>query len=187
MTIVDLMTPAEQAVHCYPGTPIREALQIILANPDKGAIVVVRDDTSLHDPVGIVTKTDLLKGYEAELDLDQPVDTIMGTSIETIPDTSAKDKAAEHFEKTKHYNAFVVDKDERWVGLLTVLDVAMDHAKGARAWPWNREPGALDYLTRRVHSPHNSPQATKKNFAKEPTEQDYQDQHTFLQIAGATE
>eukprot|EP00977_Amphora_coffeiformis_P024940 scaffold17685_cov169-Amphora_coffeaeformis.AAC.4 len=186
MTIVDLMTAADKADHCYTGTPIREALQIILANPGKGAIVVVRDDDTVHDPVGIVTKTDLLKGYESLQDLDEPVEAIMGTSIETIPDTATKDQAAEHFEKTHHYNAFVVDHtDGRWVGLLTVLDVAMDRAKDARAWPWNREAGSLDYLTRRVHSPHMSTKKVVNN--KQAQGQDYEDQHTFLQIAGATE
>ena len=176
------MTPADKAVHCYPSTPIREALKTILANPDKGAIVVVwEDDDILSSPVGIVTKTDLLKGYEGSLDLEAPVETIMGRTIETISDDTPKDKAAEHFEKTKHYNAFVVDKDNKWVGLVTVLDVAMDRAKDDRAWPWNREPGALDYITRRVHSPH-----TSKKTVKQPKES-YDDHHTFLQIAGANE
>ena len=185
MTITELMTPAEDAVHCYPSTTIREALKVILANPDKGAIVVVDDDNSLHSPVGIVTKTDLLKGYEIEQGLDTPVEIIMGRSIETIPVDATKDKAAEHFEKTKHYNAFVVDKDNKWVGLLTVLDVAMDRAKDARAWPWNRESGALDYLTRRVHSPHTSKKVHKNVEA--PDVDNYEDKHTFLQIAGANE
>lgn len=181
MTVADLMTPTDKTVHCYPSTPVREALRIILANPDKGAVVVIRDDNSLHDPVGIVTKTDLLKGYESDQSLDEPVESIMGTSIETILDIASKDKAAEHFEKTRHYNVFVVDKDMKWVGLLTVLAVAMDRAKDGRAWPWNRESGALDYLTRRVHSPHT----TKKTFTK--SSEDYEDRHTFLQIAGAND
>jgi len=139
MTIVDIMTPSNMAAHCSTATTIREALHMILANPEKGAIVVVRDTDSFLDPVGIVTKTDLLKGYESQQGLDEPVTTIMGTSIETLPETATKDQAAEHFETTKHYNAFVMDHaNGRWVGLLTVLDVATDRAKDARAWPWNR-------------------------------------------------
>lgn len=182
MTIAEIMTPADKAVHCYRSTPIKDALKIILANPDKGAIVVVEDEDNLHFPVGIVTKTDLLHGYETKEGLGAPVETIMGRSIETISETASKDKAAEHFEKTKHYNAFVVNRDKHWVGLLTVLDVAMDRAKDGRAWPWNRETGALDYLTRRAHvSPH-----TTKKTSKVSKEND-EDHHTFLQIAGANE
>ena len=179
------MTPAVNVMQCYPSDTIETALDLILANPEKGAVIVLHEHGDKHIPVGIVTKTDLLHALKEKLSLTSKVETIMGHEMETIFDTASKDQAAEHFEKTKHYNAIVVNKDKQWVGLLTVLDTAMDRARDGRAWPWNRDEGVLDYFARQAHSPRS-----KRNVAaipKHPDEEPTLLPPSFLGIAGAAE
>jgi len=161
MTVADIMLTAELVFQCYPADTIETCMDVILANPEKGAVVVVDYQASLNgrnEPVGIVTKTDLLRAYKQKLDFTLPVETIMGTKIESILNTASIDKAAEHFGNTTHYHAFVLDKDNTWVGLLTVLDVTRERARAARSWPWNASgdgtTAPLDFFTKRAHHGH---------------------------------
>ena len=156
MTVKEIMTPAAHTVTCFPTATIESALDLILANPEKGAVIVLHEDKDDQLPMGIVTKTDLLHALKEQLTLESTVDTIMGKKMETLPETASKDQAAEHFEKTRHYHAIVVNKNNHWVGLLTVLDTAMDRARDGRAWPWNRDKATLDYFTRKTHMPRKA-------------------------------
>ena len=146
MTVKNIMTPAAHVVTCFPSSTIEKALDLILANPEKGAVVVILPEKE-EIPVGIVTKTDLIRGWEKGLDAKtHTVAEVMGTSIETILDTSPTGVAAEHFEKKKHRHAFVVDKDGKYVGIVTAYDIAVETARDNKAWPYvNRDALAEKY------------------------------------------
>lgn len=109
------MTPCDKVVSCYPSDTIKFALEQTVKNPDVGAVVVLHPTGDKHIPVGIVTKSDLLKAYMDRLDLDNLVESVMGHTVETILDTKSRDAAAEYFEKTKHHHAFVVNEKQQWV------------------------------------------------------------------------
>jgi len=179
MLISKFMTPADKVVSCYPDDTIKFALEKTLKYPEVGAGVVLHPTGDKHIPVGIVTKSDLLQAYLERLDLDNLVETIMSRTIETILDSQTRDFAAEHFERTKHHHAFVVNHDQQWVGIITAWDVATQLARDNRAWPWNRE--AVEAIAAQ-YSPK-----TKKKIAEAPKKPDHYEEHSFLDIAGANE
>jgi CBS domain-containing protein len=182
MIISKFMTPVEQVVSCYPSDTIAKALETTLNSLDVGAVVVLHPSGNKAIPVGIVTKTDLLRAYQQKLDLEKhKVEEIMSRTIETISHKASRDKAAEHFENTKHHHALVVNADNQWVGLLTVWDIALEAAKDKRAWPWNRESVSMFHKQYESRSP-----ATKKKIADIPKAPQFEE-HSFLGIAGANE
>jgi len=196
MTIVSkFMTPADKVVSCYPDDNIKYALQQVIDHPDVGAVVVLHPTGKKHVPVGIVTKSDLLQAYAELLDLSNPVETIMGRNIETLVDTQTRDAAAEHFEKTGHHHALVVNSDSQWVGVVAVWDVTAEVVKDCRAWPWNRD--AVEVLERRYSPHHHRAKSTPVKPAVEqeaarvvpPNEPDSPvfEEHSFLDIAGVNE
>ena len=172
------MTPADKVVSCLPTDTVLQVLDLTLGALDLGAVVVLNPDGDKLIPLGIVTKSDLLTAYKNGLKLDQKVEDVMSRTIEYLQEDDHRDKAAEHFEATKHHHAFVVDKNKQWVGLVTAWSVAIECAKDDQAWPWNR--GSVEYIAEH-YSPH-----TKKKILKAPKVPDVEP-HSFLGIAGATE
>jgi CBS domain-containing protein len=182
------MVPANKVLTCWPEDTVETALRLMLDN-NVGSVVVLQGSKPV--PVGIVTKTDLLKCYL----LDKPakqlqVQAIMSTSIETVLDTSPRDAAATHFENTKHRHAFVVNQDSQFVGLVSAYDIAVECARDDRAWPWNRDGLAETYkvpptlpTTTSPKSP-KSPKSPTSTTTKTPHDEP---PHTFLDIGGATE
>lgn len=180
MYIGKFMTPADKLTACFPKDPLEKALDLLI-DSSLGAVVVLHQTGDKHIPVGIITKSDLLRAYKAGLTLDHKVEEIMSRYIETLYETDTEDSAAKHFERTKHHHAFVVNKDEQFVGLVTTWDVATEVARDSRAWPWNRESiAAIEAHARR------SP-ATRKKVAEAPKDPAKIEPHSFLGIAGATE
>jgi len=131
------MVPKDKVISCSPEDPLEKAMNLMLDSVI-GSIVVLSNDGI---PVGIVTKTDLLQGWAKGLDAkNNTVADVMGTTIETILDTSPTGIAAEHFERKKHRHAFVVDKDGVYVGIVTAYDIAVETARDNKAWPYtNRD------------------------------------------------
>lgn len=179
MIISKFMTPAGKVLSCFPSDSIERALELAIANPDLGAVVVLHDHGNKHVPLGIVTKSDLLNAYKDHLGLGHPVKEIMSRHVETILESKTRDDAAEHFEKTKHHHVFVVNEDMQFVGLLTAWDVATQCARDNRAWPWTQE--AVEAISARY-----SPKTAKK-VANIPKRSEVPEPHSFLDIAGATE
>lgn len=90
------MVPKDKVVSCVPEDPIEKAMKLMLEHV-VGSIIVVTNEGA---PAGIVTKTDLIRGWEKGLDAkNATVSEVMGTTIETILDTSPTGVAAEHFRK----------------------------------------------------------------------------------------
>jgi hypothetical protein len=103
-----------------------------------GAIVVLVTG-NYHVPIGIVTKTDLVNAYHANVTLDHPVKEIMShDDLATCIETMSRDQAARVLEKNKNHHALVVDKNCHFKGLISSWDITVECAKDDRAWPWNR-------------------------------------------------
>lgn len=144
MKVANFMVPMSKVVSCSPDDLIETATKKMLQNV-VGSIVVM--PTGGGTPVGIVTKTDLIRGWDKGLDAKKDtVSAVMGTKFETVLDTSPSGVAAEHFEKTKHRHAFVVDKNGTYVGIVTAYDIAVQTARDNKAWPYpNRDEIAEKY------------------------------------------
>ena len=162
------MHPKDKVTTVAPLSSIKDLLDQFVSKGLRAVVVVGGDGR----PVGIVTKADLIKAFQMGLDpATHTVNEIMSTTIESVFDTNTKDEAAKHFQDTKHENAFVLDKEKEWVGMLNSIDIAVECVRDNNCWPWNR-----DAISRWAKTP-KSPTTTKK----EPVT------HTFEQISGAEE
>ena len=137
------MVPRSKVISCLPEDTLQTAIDKMLTN-SVGSVIVLPEGSAT--PVGIVTKTDLIRGWALGLDSKQDtVKAVMGTGFESVLDTSPSGVAAEHFEKTKHRHAFVVDKNSNYVGIVTAFDIALETARDNKAWPYNRDEIAKKY------------------------------------------
>lgn len=145
MKVANFMVPRNKVVTCYPDDSLKTVMKKMLDNVI-GSVVVLQDDQG-DIPVGIVTKTDLIRGWEQGLDAStDTAKEVMGTNIETVSDTAPSGVAAEHFEKLRHRHAFVMDKDNKFVGIVTAYDIAVETARDHKAWPYsNRDAIAEKY------------------------------------------
>lgn len=86
--------------------------------------------------VGIVTKTDLVKAYNAGLLLDRPVKEIMTTEdlLATCTEHMSRDEAAKILEHNQNHHAIVIDPETKnFRGLLSSWDITVECAKDDRA------------------------------------------------------
>lgn len=162
------MLPTDKALTVDHDATVKNVLDTMMVHIDHSAVLVTTGDS--HIPVGIVTKADMLRAYHQGMDPQtHKIKEVMSKTIETVLDTDTRDKAAEHFEKTQHKNAVVVNKEGHFVGLVTALDVACEVSRDEHAWPWNRESLAQKYKV------PSSPKCALKG----------PNVHTFEQISGA--
>jgi CBS domain-containing protein len=137
MLVKDFMTPLPHVIMVRPYASLEVALKLMVDNPDCNAIAVVEEGSI---PVGIIARMDLMKAYQRGLDAKtHKISEVMGSKIEIVLDTSTRDGAAKHFEVTHHKNAFVMDKNHKFVGMVNALELCFEAARDDDAWPWNRE------------------------------------------------
>jgi CBS domain-containing protein len=96
MRVSGFMVPAEKVVCCDPKDSIRKVMDLLLEHKI-GAVVVLKDNV----PLGIVTKTDLVRAYQENLTLDHCAEEIMSTQLETCDETMDRDQAARILERNK--------------------------------------------------------------------------------------
>ena len=63
----------------------------------------------------------------------------MHTTLTAVVDTMSKDEACKVLETNKKHHAVVIDKEGNFKGVISTMDIAMETAKDARAWPWIRQ------------------------------------------------
>jgi len=136
MLVKDFMVKAKDVVKCSEWDPIMNVIDAVLEKHISSVVVVDKEGF----PVGIVTKTDLVRGYQKGVSLHQKVGVIMAKELKTVPDTLGRDDASKTFERNEIHHAVVVDKEGKFAGLISSLDIASEVAKDSRAWPWNRTP-----------------------------------------------
>ena len=135
MRISAFMVKAHDVVRCTESDRIETVIDAVL---DRNISAVVVVGANNETPVGIVTKTDLVKAFQKGISTQDQVGTIMVKHLKTVLDTENRDAVAKAFEHNKHHHAVVVDKDGRFKGLVSSWDVAVECAKDSRAWPWIR-------------------------------------------------
>lgn len=134
VNVSGFMVPADKVIKMKTEDSISKALDLVLEHGISAVLIFDSDEK----PAGIVTKTDLVAAYRKSLPLEDTVSTIMSNQLETLLDTDSRDDAAKLFEKRGHHHAVVNDKDGKFVGFISVLDIASEVARDARAWPYLR-------------------------------------------------
>ena len=138
MLLSEFMIPKEKVVTCVETDEISKIIHDIMKFHISCVVVLNHENT--NHPVGIVTKTDLVRAYQQGISLRNPVSTIMTTQdhLFTLLDTTTRDNAAKFFEKKQNHHAIVVNKEQHFVGVVSAWDIASEVAKDSRSWPWHR-------------------------------------------------
>lgn len=137
MRVKDFMVPKDKVVSVKSGNSIREAGRIIIEK--KIGSVIVTDETGTK-PVGIITRTELVKSYVNDVPVDSPVTEIMNNDLLFIDENQQKDHLAELMMTKKRHHVLVKDSHGQFVGLTTSLDVVTETALDAKAFPYHRNP-----------------------------------------------
>ncbi|EFC48435.1 predicted protein [Naegleria gruberi] len=139
MKVKLFMIPKEKVnnqVACVEESASLEQASKIIVEKHIGSVVVVN---SLHDPVGIITKTDLVKaGFVEGLPSSTPVTQIMHKQLEFCNEEIERDQVAELLMKKSIHHLLVRNKHNEWTGLTTSMDVVTEAALDAKAFPWVR-------------------------------------------------
>ena len=106
-------------VTCSPDTPVRSVLET-MHSLGIGSMVAV-DET--HKPIGIFTLHDVLNRVAlAQLDLNQPISSVMSASLTTLPPQAFAYEAA--LEMAKHgFRHVLVTLDGKLVGVISEKDL----------------------------------------------------------------
>lgn len=160
MKVSEFMIPASKVVSVNPEDTVRKVMDLMLEK-NIGAVVVTppqdnddnNDDSSEQQivpmPLGIITKSDILKAYHARVNIDEPCTAIMcGRHLEERPSNDlitctpscSRDRAARVLEQNHMHHLIVVDEKQasKFVGLISSWDITSECAKDDRAWPWIR-------------------------------------------------
>lgn len=97
MRVSGFMVTADNVVSCKPDDTIRTVSELLLRHKI-GAVVVLKDS---NNPVGMITKTDILKAYNNELTLDHTAEAIMSKELEVCDENMSRDQAARVLERNK--------------------------------------------------------------------------------------
>jgi CBS domain-containing protein len=92
-------------------------------------------------PVGIITKSDIIKAYQNQVDTNEPCETIMHKgSLQTCSPNVDRDEAAHLLEKSHNHHLIVASEDEPkiFLGLVSSWDITAECARDHRAYPWIR-------------------------------------------------
>uniref|UniRef100_A0A7S3KWV4 CBS domain-containing protein n=1 Tax=Amphora coffeiformis TaxID=265554 RepID=A0A7S3KWV4_9STRA len=163
MKVSGFMVPAEKVVSVTPADPVRKVMDLMLTNKI-GALVVMPEPpsaagldsvTELPLPIGIITKSDVMRGYQNRVDIDESCTAIMykGDLAKCTANLS-RDKAAAVLEKNHFHHLVVTDeKHEKFLGLLSSWDITAECARDDRAWPWPRsEDGKFHIFKHKVEA-----------------------------------
>jgi signal-transduction protein with cAMP-binding, CBS, and nucleotidyltransferase domain len=135
MLVSGFMVPYEKVLKCQPSSTVEDVLASMTDEHVSCLVITLADQ-----PHGIVTKTDMCWCYRNRISLESQVGDIMPwtLSVKKIRNNLDRDGAAKFFEKNKVHHAIVVDENDNAVGLISAMDIAIEVAKDARAWPYIR-------------------------------------------------
>ena len=145
MRVSGLMRTADNVVTVAPTDSLREVMDKMLKH--KISSVVVTMMSTSKQPLGIITKTDLLKAYNDRIDIDEACSEIMtpADKLETCSPNDDRSRVAAILESTHHHHVLVLDNTSQFVGLVSTWDISSEDAKDSRAWPYLRgDDGEID-------------------------------------------
>jgi CBS domain containing-hemolysin-like protein len=112
----------------------------LFINSSISCCVICKKDGDNIFPLGMVSKTDLVKAYSKSIPLTEAVGNIMTSGVISVKPSATRDEAAEVLQKNKVHHAVVTDGDQAtMVGLISSWDIARECSLDAAAWPYNRD------------------------------------------------
>ena len=122
-----------------------------------GCVVVV--DTISHKPIGVITKSDLIKCAYAAGSSPNPgavlARDVMSSSLVTVDGEASRDEAAEKLFSNKVHHLVVVDKESgAFLGITTSFDICKEVYLDQKAFPYSRE--SLEVLDKKPKEPEEN-------------------------------
>ncbi|KAG7351039.1 inosine-5'-monophosphate dehydrogenase [Nitzschia inconspicua] len=171
MRVSSFMIPAVKVVWVTPNDTIQKAVDLMVQH-QIGAVAVLPETLAnehvdtlslsprLPMPIGIITKSDILKACHSKIGMEELCQFIMVKELQTCNPNVDRDKAARILEQNHSHHILVVDKgplDENahFVGLISSWDLSAECARDDRAWPWIRSEDG------RFHKPFAPPSKAK--------------------------
>lgn len=172
MKVSGFMVPAEKVESVRPTDSVRVVMDLMLQKKI-GAVVVIDKkegakgldsdvDTLLPIPIGIITKSDVMKGYQNGIGIDDACEAIMFKGdLATCTTNVSRDRAAAILEKNHFHHLIVTDeKQEKFLGFISSWDITAECARDDRAWPWPRSEDGKFHIPKvakpRSTSPHHA-------------------------------
>lgn len=129
MHVANIMSTA--IITAAPWLPAARLTEL-LVDENVGALPVIDDD---GNPLGIVTRADVLEEDEAEYDGEATAEELMRRAPITVTPTTPVAEAARLMTKQRVHHLLVVDGAGRLVGMVTTFDVVrwVADVEGTRA------------------------------------------------------
>ena len=116
-------------------------------------------------PVGIITKSDIIKAYQNQVNINEPCESIMNKGdLQTCGPNVDRDKAAHLLEESHNHHLLVVSDDDdpkKFLGLVSSWDITAECARDHRAYPWIRSEDG------KFHSPFPKKKPSEQHFNKQ--------------------
>ena len=154
MQVSKFMIPANKVVTVLPEETI-QTVMVIMMTKRIGTVVVVDEDTQreatllllenenkkawLPMPLGIITKSDIMKAYQDGVPIDASCKEIMhpaSAELKTCTPNMSRNEVSKILNEIKTHHLIVVDdrQPNRFVGILSSFDIASDCANGGFQW-----------------------------------------------------
>lgn len=126
MRVKDFMIPIEEVSLHAPEASI-EAVAMTMKVRNQGCCIIQNDEKE----VGIITMRDVLEVYLSGVNPEDKCETIMNSELYFIDSEETREKAAQDFI-THNVHHLLVQKQGKFCGIISTLDVIKDIAKDAQ-------------------------------------------------------
>eukprot|EP01086_Lenisia_limosa_P001071 TRINITY_DN11941_c0_g1_i1.p1 TRINITY_DN11941_c0_g1~~TRINITY_DN11941_c0_g1_i1.p1 ORF type:complete len:141 (-),score=7.40 TRINITY_DN11941_c0_g1_i1:51-473(-) len=136
MIVGKFMTPKDSLVTLTPDKQLKDVIEIF--EKYRIGCVIITDEEKAK-PVGIITKTDLIK-----LALPEPCDSstlirdIMSTKIVTVSPQASRNNVASVMSQHEIHHAVITSDEGNLLGLTSAWDVAREVYLDHKSWPYIR-------------------------------------------------
>ncbi|EFC42466.1 predicted protein [Naegleria gruberi] len=131
MHVKNFMIPAKQVITASPSSSLTEVGSLMVTN-HIGCVLIVENSK----PIGIITKSDMVKYYLENADIKKPVQEFMSTNLKTVKDTLETDQAATEMNSSKLHYLIVNDSKNNWEGIVSTKDVLEEEVFESKAFPY---------------------------------------------------
>eukprot|EP00697_Spironema_sp_BW2_P009812 gnl/Spiro4/24827_TR12342_c0_g1_i1.p2 gnl/Spiro4/24827_TR12342_c0_g1~~gnl/Spiro4/24827_TR12342_c0_g1_i1.p2 ORF type:complete len:152 (-),score=37.47 gnl/Spiro4/24827_TR12342_c0_g1_i1:65-520(-) len=142
MRVGQFCTPRSRVSVLTPNATIRDAAALLMEKGFSSVVILssdAKDRLENCPPIGIVTKTDIVRAVANATPLHTPLAEIMTSHPLTISVDAERDAAAEVLRQRKKHHLLVVDNHGSFVGLLSSWDLVREMSQDTRTYPWARD------------------------------------------------
>ena len=132
------MASLDELVAALPSATLQQVAQLMFDNHCSSVVIV--DDLKTKKAAGLITSSDIVAAFAKSMDGNTTLaKDVMTVNVTSVPHNSPKDIVSEKLMKEKRHHIFVVDDHKNVVGIISSLDIVVESALDAKAWPYTRE------------------------------------------------